>query len=225
MRSNHVLRFAVTDGVHRGASWGIVTKQGSGHSDVYVLNLEVGHKLKVSLHESGDWHTAFDEMFLKEHTKPGDFDTRFVDKWTSKEQAPGIRIALRIVTPRSAVCIPVTPKDKPIVPVPMPSTGKATEMRVLIAKPNVIFHPPAHVTDIGSLTLDSGDVLRIFSVEVDVPGRTLTMNRNRYFDGATENSVRGPGLRAMLIGYAEDGSRVLWDTVANRDDERAKTVC
>jgi hypothetical protein len=84
-RSKQSIRFGITDGSgKRAATWNCWTHIGGGKSDVYLACRSIGYALKVSLHETGDWHIAYSEKFFVENLealadRP---QGRFIDKWT-----------------------------------------------------------------------------------------------------------------------------------------------
>jgi hypothetical protein len=206
------IRFAVSDGVNRASSWKCWTRRGTGKSDVYLANRQLGDVLKVSLHQSGQWHTAFLQEYLDKHAASGEFENnRFIDTWTVQEVSAGVRIALRIVTPTGAVNIPAAPEKKVVLVAPAP-VGKAIEVKILITEPTVSVEPPAFITVIGQFELENGATARVVSSESEMHAGTATMNRTRYFDGASRADITGEGQRALLFGHNEqDGSRVIYD--------------
>src|SRR5262245_45167113 len=107
------IRFGVFDGSGlRAATWKCWSN--AGKEDIYVSCRELQGALKASLHESGGWHFAYDSKFFDESIRPEDKSEkgRFIDKWRAPPPiAPGIILALRIVTPSPSVC---TPHEEPV---------------------------------------------------------------------------------------------------------------
>ena len=85
----HSLRFAVR--THDGRTtdvWKCWTTTGNQKRDVYMTSRPLGYAMKLSLHESGQWHVGFDsnkkdELFSPEQVPP----TRFLGKWLRPEAA------------------------------------------------------------------------------------------------------------------------------------------
>src|SRR5215203_89186 len=132
--SRQELRFGVfneKDGL-RGATWKIRTP--NNKRDIYIACRQLGGDIKLSFHESGSWHfgyseTAFHKLF-KEGSAP---NSRHLEIWPKPlPSIEGVIIALRIITPFSAVCVPVENTHREIVRIPSSSPEKAIECVVLI---------------------------------------------------------------------------------------------
>lgn len=146
------VRFAVghPDGA-RSATWKVWTARKT--ADVYIACRPLGGYLKVSLHESGKWRTAFLDEYARteEYFLPGDRDRAF-QKWDRPEPlAPGIRHAFKIIVPTSELRSPshgrVEAKVKSILWVRPPPLGAAVQFDVSItdADASVGKWPGAHL--------------------------------------------------------------------------------
>ena len=104
--AEQALRFGVCSKSERlrAATWKLWTPLGK--ADIYLAGRELAGAMKLSLHESDNWHFAYDPRFF-EKRMPKDKRTdmgRFIDKWQRPSAlAPGVTLALRIVTPWTAL--------------------------------------------------------------------------------------------------------------------------
>ncbi len=106
------IRFAIrTDDGRTSDIWKCWTTTGTGKRDVYMTSRPLGNALKLSLHEGGQWHVAFDakkkgELFDPDSAPP----TRFLGKWQrpSAGTDPFV-LGARVLFPWSC------PMDTPIV--------------------------------------------------------------------------------------------------------------
>jgi hypothetical protein len=113
-----IVRFGVSGQTgFRAETWKCWTSHGAGkRQDVYVACRRLGNALKLSLHESGRWHMAFDsqqfsQMFEEANAPPD----RFMGKW--EKPAPlitGLTLACRIHIPWYAATIPDLSLDSPL---------------------------------------------------------------------------------------------------------------
>jgi hypothetical protein len=131
------VRFAVgsTDGP-RGSVWRIWVNR----NDVYVAARVAASEMKVSLHASGKWRSAFTERHVQREDALISSDRdRAVDKWERPaEFAPGWTRAFVIVVPASEV-VPsaaIIPDPQEIIWIdPLPE-GWATIFTVLLSAPD-----------------------------------------------------------------------------------------
>lgn len=136
-----VVRFAVgSPAGPRSGVWRLWT--GTGRSDVYIAARTLGGVVKVSLHESGEWHHAFTKEYAADRGSPllhpdGD---RVVERWTRpREFVPGFTMAFMIIVPSTEVTIPGRPLPgryaKDVIWVDPPTQGFATYFRVILSSP------------------------------------------------------------------------------------------
>lgn len=200
----------------RAASWKLWTP--AGKRDVYLAARELGGALKLSLHESGNWHFAYDGEFFEAkvpdaHRKP---KGRFIDRWTKPAPLiPGTTLALRLVTPWTALRAGDFPGSK-ILEVEPPAEGRAREIGIFLVE------PPSAVSGwpgknkmgtklIGSYRMVGGSTIWAVHWETACPdfsgidGRPATL-----FNGISRSDISSD-LRAILYGDHEDGSKVVYD--------------
>ena len=209
------VRFGV--GNHAGArssTWKCWSQAGSGKSDVYVACRALRGALKLSMHESGRWHIAFDatqfEGLFDDEMRP---QSRFATR--TDQPAPlaqGVTLGCRVHIPFYGVSIPAQELEKGVVWVPAPDSGKSIESVVLITDPTV------QVTDwptkrsmgtelAGSFDLDDGSCVwivhhQVATAEPRLPGSGTP----RYFKGKGEEDLDAEGIRGVTWGSAPDGS-------------------
>lgn len=218
MPTETVIRFAVGDGAsRRAATWKCWAQPGKGRSDVYLVCRELRGALKTSLHESGRWHSAWSASFVHEHVAE-QLPSLRADEWQRPEQAPGLTLAVQIVTPRAAVNVPMPPA----VPadlrwLPIPDDGSAIETSLFLTRPE------AQVTGwpgwramgtalVGDFRLDSGE--HVWLVYRVVPATTFRVSlRPRFFRGHTIADLKGPGLRGLFVAVGADGRRTIFEAV------------
>lgn len=214
------IRFGITDGKGlRAATWKLWTP--NNKSDIYLACRELGGELKASLHESGNWHIAYNRSTFDNLVK-GYVNTehdRYIKKWnTPKPIAPGIILAFRIVTPYSAVTSNIKQSYKDIVWIPNPTALYATEIDIFIISPitAVTGWPGKNNMNtklIGSYKLANKVSVWLVYHVVDMPDlNPATKGTARFYKGRSYNDLKSNHLRALVIGKEPDGSRVLYDT-------------
>ena len=207
------VRFAVGDGLTRAGIWRCWAPSGTPHSDVYLANEGPGHRIKVSIHESGRSHIAFDGRFLREHANQDHSPSRIVDQWTRSEQPPGLTVAFRVITPLAAVNIDVTAADGNVRWIPPPLDGRAIEVTLILTAPTVRTSTWPGARSMGTELVghfDLTDRKRVWLVSHTVPLPSLpklgAMNPH-FFHGRTAADLKGARLRALVNIANEDGSR------------------
>jgi hypothetical protein len=181
----------------------------------------LGGSLKVSLHQSGNWHIAYSPQTFEEKVEGAipKFADRFIEKWPRPpEIAPGITLAFRIVTPWSAVTHPIQESDLTgIIWLPNAPEPKATEIDVFLVKPTtpVSGWPGKRSVGtslIGSIPLESGETAWAVYWVVPMPDLSkVSKGVGQFYKGASEKDLEGQGLRAIVYGAEPDGSRVVYD--------------
>ena len=225
------VRFAViNDAGKRAATWKCWSPSGVGKHDVYLACRELGGFLKASLHQSNQWHIAYRSGFLEANLPDPVIDppNRFIDKWQRpKEIAPGITLAFRIVTPFSAATTPITkPESQKIKWIPNAPIGKATEIDVLITKSNTVISSwpgkrSMGTKLVGSMPLESGETVWIVYWYVPLPQTAKLSGTPTFFKGKSRLDLSGNNLRILLFGQEPDGSRVVFDCVAQLKEDSA----
>lgn len=225
------LRFGIQDeNGQRAATWKLWTETSGDNSEVYLTCRALGGVLKSSLHQSGNWHTAYSPIAFEKLLKGQVPETqnRFIQKWPKpKEIASGITLAFRIVTPWSAVSNSIEfgnhSKVKWLENAP---ENKATEIDILYSKSTTI------VTDwpgkssmgtrlIGNIPLNNGDTVWVVYWVVDMPNfeswpKKLDMN---YFNGCGKEDLKEEGLRMLVFGSEPDGSRTMFDFAVLKENK------
>jgi len=214
------IRFGITDGISKRAStWKCWTHTGTGKSDVYLTHRSLGGVLKASLHQSGAWHIAFSEEYYHENRDAliGSQSSRFIDKWRPSEIANGITLAFRILTPHSAVSIPIVSLDNDIFWIPAPATGDAVEVDILITAPNILISSwpgknSMNTELINSMLLDSGETTWVVYRVIDFPDLGNLKGEPVFFKGKNKDDLATEGLRIIVFGSEHDGSRIIIDS-------------
>jgi hypothetical protein len=219
------LRFGVSNGGGlRGATWKLWTVTTGGKFDVYLACRALGSTLKASLHQSGQWHIAYSEETFENQVKGAipQQDRRFIETWLRPaEIAPGLTLAYLIVTPSAAVTTPIDQSfDKKITWIPNPAEGMATEIAILISKPEVKVEPgdwPAKNSMgtqlIGSFQLMSGETVWAIWRHMKQPEfKTAGPGVGQFYKGKSKEDFEGAELRAIAFAENEGGARVMYDT-------------
>jgi hypothetical protein len=215
------VRFGVADLPRkvRAATWTCWTPSG-GKSDVYLSCRELGGALKVSLHESGAWHVAFDSaQFDRLFTDESRPQSRFLGEYPRPSEAgPRVVLAVRIFTPwggvtvpMSGVTVPMPGVDASIQWLPKPPDGHATEVGIFVGQPGHVCPswPGAAqgATLVGQFGLDDGGHAWVVSRQAPFNLNAPPMHGSpRYFAGQGREALKGEGLRMIAWGKAEDGS-------------------
>jgi hypothetical protein len=220
------LRFGITDGESlRSATWKLWTETSGGNSEVYLACRSLGGELKASMHQSGNWHVAFSNSTYKNKVEGAipSLDSRFAEKWPKPlEIANGITLAFRIVTPSSSITTSrETGKYKGVIWLPNSPENKAIEVYILIVEEHVPVSgwpgKNSMKTDlIGSFPLNNGGtVWAVYSV-IDMPELSNSVKGiAHFFKGKTkEDLASSDNLRALVFGSEKDGSRTIYDLVA-----------
>ena len=225
-RSKQSIRFGITDGSgKRAATWKCWTPIGVGKSDVYLTCRSLKGALHASLHESGLWHIVYAEKFFAENLDAlGDRPQgRFIDTWPRPcEIVPGLTLAIRIITPHSAVNTPITSSNENITWIPASPPGQATEIDIFISLPDapVSSWPGKNRMNtklVGSISLDSGDRIWVVHRVIDCPDFANIQGTPRYFKGRSKDDLRGEGLRIIAFKHEEDGSLTIFDSAVISD--------
>jgi hypothetical protein len=222
------IRFSVFDqSGNRAAAWKVWASAGAGKSDVYVACRSLGGAIKTSLHESGSWHVGFIREYVEANLPEGDQKRGdpYLERWPRPpEIAPGVVRAYCIVTPTSAVTVPIDdslPEDT--VSIPAAPEGRAIEVSVLLTGPD------AHVsgwpsltsmgTDlVGELRLDNGETVWVVWREADVPdlGAPRT-GKMTFFKDKSPADLLGGDVGALIFARGSDGCQYVIDCSVDVD--------
>jgi hypothetical protein len=230
--SEQALRFGVASPEHglSAASWKLWTPKKKG--DVYLAARELGSAVKLSIHESGRWHFAYDPAFFESKVPESAREPkgRFIKKWTRPAPlVPGVTLVLRIITPWFALTPGHSLPDK-VRKIEPPSEGMAREVYlILVETPATVDGWPGKNsmgTDlVGSYPISEDESIWAVHKEVECPDLSrIRGGPFTRFKGVSESDISS-SLRAMVLGGHEDGSKVLYDLVGKRTDTSGSNVC
>lgn len=224
--AEQVLRFSVKsrDGKSRSNSWRCWVPSES-KDDVYLVCRELGQAIKVSFHESGQWHIGFEQLFLDRNAPPDSYllEDRFVGKWEEPQELPpagsGCWLMFRLIILETALTTPIAPgyslKDGNWIGAP--NKGKAREVAIIATGPNtkVSSWPGAKGMGtelVGSIPVKSnGRTIWVVQQEVDMPMPNLGggQGKTTYFGEANKESLKQDGLKALLFGSDDLGRKLI----------------
>lgn len=195
-------------------TWKCFTQVGSGKADVYVACRSLAAPLKLSLHESGRWHVAFDsEQFPRLFEPSSQPDSRFSRIWQQPAPlAEGLVLACRIHFPWYAIDRRSGANERKVVWLPAPPEGKSTEVAIFLsARPFDATTWPGRDSMgtklVGHLPTDSGITATLVHHYTDSISTAFPpLPPGRYFNGATEEDLVGKSNRALGWGQHTDGS-------------------
>jgi hypothetical protein len=212
-RETWVQRFASRSGDRRSSVWRCFTNP--GHSDVYLGTRETLSAIKLSLHESGEWHVAFDANYHARKREAGFFGDkpdRWIHQWSRPKPLPGgVTIAFRVIMPSISVIAAVRPeeeaKDVRWLEAPDPPLGNHVAIGLVAAgapDPNI-----GAGQIVGRTHLPSGDQLLLVSEPGAIPVVTLPRrpDMRRLADPMPNLHALSAAnsLRSIMPGYSEDG--------------------
>ena len=216
------IRFCVADLCKslRAASWKIWSR--SNKNDIYIACRELNGAMKLSLHQSNQWHIAYDHEFFETKVPKNEIGKkdRFIHKWERpKEIGQGNVLALRIVTPWTAVGTELIPDSK-VKYIAPPQITKANEVGVFISEPTTqVSNWPAKNSMnsqlVGSYTLPNESKLWVVYWECECPDFSGLPNKFKFFNGVSKSDV-AETIRAVVFGDHEDGSKVLYDLMGKK---------
>ena len=207
------IRFGVADSSTKrhAETWNCLSP---GKREVYVFCRAFGDVLKLSLHESGRWHMAFDSKKF-----PAMFDGgqapghRFTGNWD--RPAPiiqGLTVACHIYTPWDAVTIQEAELEKKVTWIAPPPSGESVEVTIFLSDHAL---PPdswparksMKTKLVGSFKLgDGGEVWIVHRCIPSPEVKPLTLPSPKYFRGKGEADVLAGGNRMLGWGRRDDGS-------------------
>lgn len=218
---NRAIRFGVTNGPYRSSTWKCWSRTGTGKHDVYLTCRALRGALKLSLHQSGNWHLGFDRNFLEKEAPDSSslYEDRFVQKWRKPDNiAPGIHLPFRIIIPNSAVTIPYKRKDlkKSLHLISTAEDKAAIEVLLFITEKDVKTSNWPGKNSMSTKLIDSFEIENESTVwfvyhEIEMPELTnLNFNSNNatQFKSALEKRDGERNLRTIIFGKNEkDRSR------------------
>jgi len=204
------IRFCVTDGLLRAASWKVWSP--AGKEDVYVTCRERQGAFRVVLHESGACRIEYDGRVFNVALVPAAGEPGAAPR-TPVEGEAGVVPALRIVTTRSAVSSALGSETR-AVRIPAPAAGEAAEVRVYIGDaqgaPSELPGKGAQV--IGSYRLPSGRTVWATASRVPEP-RLAQLPEPIRLTGISPPGERpgGRNQRRLVLGDGGDVRRAIYD--------------
>lgn len=216
------IRFSIANDEEkiRAATWVVCSNKNS--SDVYIACRELKSAIKVSLHESNEWRLAYDYQFYTKKVAedvPRNKD-RIIHKWKKADPlVQGITLALRIVTPHTAVCTGYDELNGIELIEPTPNCD-ATEIGVFISEVDTLESdwPAKNSLNsklIGKYQLPNESIVWLVSWGCGLPDFSSLPKKFNYFKGVSKSDV-GESLRAMVFGDHPDGSKVLYDIAGKK---------
>ncbi len=217
MPSEKSIRFCIAglDKNIRAASWKLWSPPNK--NDIYLAGRELKGAAKISLHQSGSWHLAYDAEFYDQKV-PDDAATdngRFIHTWNRPvDFAPEITLALRIVTPWTAIGSELKPSSK-IHYVNPPDEGEAVEIAVFITSQGIIddhwFEGNSLKSKlIGSYLLPNCSTVWVVHHNIECPDFSELPTNIRMFKDVKKSDIPR-NLRAMAFGDHNDGSKIIYD--------------
>lgn len=227
-KNKKIIRFGIKSPAgFRSSTWNCNTRTGGGKPDFYLTCRALKGALKTSMHLSwGWWQVAFEKPFIKKISGEIGWTrgTREIEKWPRPaEIAPGITLAYRLVIPESALTIQGTPdySDKDIVWLPAPPKGMAVEISFLLTTSDrVVSDWPGkrsmNTELIGTLLLENAETLWLVHRVTPVPQLSDLKGQPTWFNPYDNDKLPTEGLRAIVFGTADDGSKFLFETAVVR---------
>jgi hypothetical protein len=220
-----VLRFGVR-GREQGhaTAWKLWTE---GTHDVYLACCALGGRLKAGLHESGRWEVAFSRGTL-DADPPGAIPDRqdgLLDTCVQPpEMAPGVRLAVRILTPSSSARLPIDHSQERVAWIPGAPLGRATEIDIVFtpARMRVVRWPGARsrgTSLIGRLVRPDGAWVWAVHRVVALPGQSsIAAGLGQFFKGRSKAEAKAEARRELVFETEPDGSRVIYDHAVDVGD-------
>jgi hypothetical protein len=219
-----VMRFGVGDASRKlsATTWSCWTN-GTGKKDVYVACRAMAGTLKVSLHETGQWHLAFhSENFPSLFADGAAPATRFIDRWQRpRPLASEVTLACRIYTPWNAVTVQQQALESKVTWIAPAPSGQSTEFGIFLCDGRFPAGDwPSHGTmdtqPVGRFEVDGGgEVWILYRYVSCLPYKPMTGVQPRYLAGQTEADLLATGNRALGMNLNDDGSFVFHDLVVS----------
>jgi len=210
------IRFAVRgEGGRTSDVWKCWMNMSSGKRDVYLTSRPLGHALKLSLHERGQWHVGFhaekkDDLFPQGAIPPN----RFLGKWEHTEpiEKPVV-LASRVMFPWSSP----SPSDKKApsdtVWIPAAQEPHAVEVLVFLVRSEAHFDEkfPSDMVLVGDLRFKDGGGVRILFRQVQMATPPGLSGQPKYFRGKSKVDLTEAN-RMVTWAQQGDGSILFLET-------------
>jgi len=218
------------------STWKCWTFPGTEKRDVFLACREAHGDLKASLHQSGQWHVAFDGKKFSSMFGPGQAPERRFMTTVARPPvfANGLTVACRIVSPWSAVTRGPSVGKKPVVWLPCPPEGMALCVLVLLSDdlpqpgtwagrwggPNVswveyengipsVCRAAGWATEnVGCICPPSGGSVQVVyqTGPFQAPPPAQLGPQGGLFKGVSQEDLLKKGLRALMWGTSQDGA-------------------
>lgn len=212
LKPGKAFRFAVGNrSGRRSSTWLVVTKKNS--RDVYLAVQSISSLMKVSLHESGVWRSAWltaeNAAPYIDATKQPFTDPRLLDKWSKPAPfAPGWTRGYQVRVHESDLAKNRAAEQGAITFAPTPSPGKGMFIEVLLGEPHAPLLNIANAVTLGELRGSDESQVHVFAHEVDLAPEHLASAdalRPRMTKEALEALPRSA--RCLVHGNDEVGNR------------------
>jgi hypothetical protein len=217
------LRFSITDnGGHRAATWKVISPKSK--SDIYISCRELRGTIKTSLHQSGSWHVGFSKEASEYHFDSD--EVKYIEIWDRPQPIMnGVTLALKIITPFSAVTSTLEESTKEMVQIPNCEDGFATEIALIVTSPFALQSgwpgkTSMNTSLVGTFKLANDETVWIVYRTIPLPNfGTLIGKEFSLLKGRNETDLTKGNLRAMIFGDGDDNSRVIIDCVVQKTKE------
>lgn len=211
----HSIRFGVFDNNgFKSTTWKLWTLSGAGKQDIYLACRNVGRIIKLSMHESGQWHLVYMqkslELFDKEDIPLSKFPTEFS---RPNQFSPGFTLACNIIIPWSSVNILMEKDKNDIVRISKPSEGENIIISIILADDSTKkLGFATNINHIGSIPIEGGGLVYAVSNVIASHGFVFPENYTRtFFKGASEEDLQDEGNRVLAWGFDGNGVITFFD--------------
>lgn len=217
----------------RSGIWRVWTAK-TPKSDIYIAPRNLAGILKVSLHESGEWRSAFTYEYASkkfDKTMPIS-ESRIIEEWDRPiDISPGVSLAFRIVIPNDdLMAVPVDQNTAlKITWITPPTEEDLTEVAVILTHSNVEVSDWPGKNNMGTKLLASyglaNDEMLWLVYRYETATSVWHVERNSFEDQLARakpkisnliGNIRSEGKRIMISGYYPDGSRYYIDLNARK---------
>ena len=207
------LRFGVSDGQSLwSATWKLWTGSSAGAPEIYLASRYLGGRLQAAPREPGRWTVTFAPATGGGPAGPTSPGRRDLCDWPQPSRISGGCVLLfRILTPATSVTPPpVRGKHRHVAWIPKAPPEKSVETAIFVTSPAAGM--PAWPTRdlagralLGSLELVTGDRVSVLYRTVGNPDIAAHQR------GLLPVTASANHPRSLAIGFAPDGSRLIYD--------------
>ena len=210
------IRFGVQDVISGLCSetWKVwITKNSR---DVYLVCRAIGRDIKLSLHQSGRWHFAFQRPdIFDDETRP---DTKFIGEYERPLSLAGRpTLAVRIHIPWFAATLKAPEGVEEIVWMTPAPTGQSIEVALFLYDFGT--RPPSDwpgkssmgTQFVGALDFQDGGAVVLVHHTVPILGIPEQHAKQTLLKGQTSADLEASGLRMVAWGADADGSLIMME--------------